>query len=88
VRVDLGTRTPPPPPSPDRSLTHQNKITENQNMLTAPTPRTVTGTILRTSGAEQVVVTHCPTCRQAHRHLAIGLRVPACGVPYVVRIKS
>ncbi|QMU78890.1 hypothetical protein GXW83_27495 [Streptacidiphilus sp. PB12-B1b] len=57
-------------------------------MLTAPTPPIVNGDILRTSGAEQVVVHHCPGCGSAHRHLAIGLRTPACGNPYIVRISQ
>lgn len=55
-------------------------------MLSAPIPPLVTGTVLRTSGAEQVVVTHCPACSGAHRHLALGLRVPVCGRPYIVQI--
>ena len=57
-------------------------------MLTAPTPPVVNGTVLRTSGAEQVVVTRCPGCGAAHRHTALGLRVPACGHPYVVRVRE
>ena len=55
-------------------------------MLTAPTPPVVNGDILRTSGAEQVVVRDCPGCGSAHRHLALGLRVSPCGTAYVIRI--
>lgn len=55
-------------------------------MLTAPVPPVVNGTILRTAGAEQVVVTRCPGCGGAHRHLATGLRVPVCGRPYIVSL--
>jgi predicted RNA-binding Zn-ribbon protein involved in translation (DUF1610 family) len=57
-------------------------------MLTAPTPPTVNGTVLTTSGAQQVVVTRCPNCGGAHRHLALGLRVPACGQPYIVHVRQ
>lgn len=53
-------------------------------MLTAPVPPTVTATILTTTGAEQVVVTHCPRCQGAHRHLALGLRRSPCGALYVL----
>jgi len=56
-------------------------------MLTAPVPPVVNGTVLTTSGAQQVVVTRCPGCGSAHRHLALGLRVPACGHPYIVSIR-
>lgn len=55
-------------------------------MLTAPTPPVVRAEILRTSGAEQVVLAHCPACGQAHRHLAIGLRKAPCGTWYVLRL--
>lgn len=55
-------------------------------MLTAPVPPAVAGTVLRTSGGPQVVVTCCPNCRQAHRHVSLGLRVPPCGRPYVVQL--
>ncbi|MHA6761816.1 hypothetical protein [Streptacidiphilus sp. PAMC 29251] len=57
-------------------------------MLSAPVPPLVAATILRTSGAEQVVVTSCPGCGGAHRHLAVGLRVPVCGRPYIVQLSS
>lgn len=57
-------------------------------MLSAPVPPTVTGIVLRTSGAEQVIIARCPNCGAGHRHLALGLRVPACGQPYVVRLKQ
>lgn len=57
-------------------------------MLSAPVPPVVNGTILRTSGAEQVVVTRCPACTGAHRHLAVGLRVPVCGRPYIVQLDA
>lgn len=57
-------------------------------MLTAPIPPVVNGTVLVTSGAQQVVVTACPGCGGAHRHLALGLRVPVCGQPYVVRLSG
>lgn len=57
-------------------------------MLSAPVPPIVTGVALRTSGAEQVVVTACPSCGGAHRHLAVGLRVPVCGRPYIVQLGS
>lgn len=55
-------------------------------MLTAPVPTTVNGVILVTSGAQQVVVTACPSCGEAHRHLALGLRVPPCGRAYVIKL--
>jgi len=55
-------------------------------MLPNPEPLVVAGTILRTHGAPQVVVSACPGCGQAHRHMAAGLRVPACGRPYIVRL--
>lgn len=55
-------------------------------MLSAPTPPTVRAEILRTSGAEQVVIPCCPACAQAHRHLAIGLRRAPCGTWYVLRL--
>lgn len=57
-------------------------------MLTAPTPPLVTGTLLRTYGVEQVVVTDCPACHAAHRHTSLGLRVPACGSPYIVQLRD
>jgi hypothetical protein len=53
-----------------------------------PEPPVVAGTILRTHGAPQVVVPACPTCGLAHRHMSTGLRVPACGAAYIVRITS
>lgn len=55
-------------------------------MISAPVPPVVQGTVLRTSGAEQVIVNDCPNCHHAHRHMAVGLRVPACGQPYVIRL--
>jgi hypothetical protein len=55
-------------------------------MLTAPIPPVVNGTVLVTSGAQQVVITNCPSCGGAHRHLALGLRVPPCGRPYVINL--
>lgn len=55
-------------------------------MLTAPVPPTVAGRILRTTGAEQVVVHDCPACGQSHRHLAVGLRRAPCGTWYVLRL--
>ncbi|WP_152626494.1 hypothetical protein [Streptacidiphilus carbonis] len=55
-------------------------------MLSAPVPPTVVGAVLVTSGAEQVIVTRCPGCGAAHRHLALGLRTPVCGRPYIVEL--
>jgi hypothetical protein len=79
----MGTR-----PNPPHRRTHRKLNNPETRMLSAPIPPVVNGTILRTAGAEQVVVTRCPGCNGAHRHLAVGLRVPPCGQPYVINLDS
>ena len=37
---------------------------------------------------QPIVTLRCPGCGAAHRHTALGLRVPACGHPYVVRVRE
>lgn len=49
-------------------------------------PHTVVGELLVTAGHAQIVVTHCPRCGSAHRHLGVGIRRSPCGLTYVVTL--